>query len=59
MSEEERDMRKRIHRMEDKLLRSKNYNEQLQIHYVLDSFRKELARIMYGKKEVKRDFISN
>lgn len=50
MSEEERDIRKKIHRMEDKLLRSKNYNEQLQIHYILDSFRKELARIMYGKK---------
>ncbi len=59
MSEEERDMRTKIHRMEDKLLRSKDHNEQLQIHYVLNSFRKELARIMYSKKEVKYDFISN
>lgn len=46
MSDEERDMRNKIHKLEDVLLRSKDFQEQLRIHYVLNGYRKHLQTIM-------------
>lgn len=41
------DMRCRIHRLEDKFLRSKDFQEQLRLNSVLRIYRKQLQKIIW------------
>lgn len=47
MLDKEMDMRCRIHRLEDKLLRSKNFQEQVRISEILIGYRKHLQNIIW------------
>lgn len=47
MTSEIHDMRCQIHRLEDKLLRSSNFQEQLRLSDVLRTYRKNLQEIIW------------
>ncbi len=47
MKTEEHDLICRIHRLEDKLLRSKNFNTQLELQQVLMNYRKRLQTLQW------------
>lgn len=47
MFDNERELECRIHRLEDKLLRSNNYNEQMNIQQVLASLRMSLQKLRW------------
>ena len=51
MSDEVRDLRNRIHRLEDNLLRCKDFQEQFRMHQVLNVYRKQLQRKMFEGSE--------
>lgn len=50
MCSSEFDMICRIHRLEDKLLRSKNYQEQMEIQSALSSLRINLQKMRWKKQ---------
>lgn len=50
MIDEEFDMRCRIHRLEDKLLRSKSFQDQIRMHEILLGYRKRLQSIIWEKQ---------
>lgn len=54
MCTEEFDMTCRIHRLEDVLLRSKDFNEQLRIRNVLNGYRKKLQEMVNQTKKTVR-----
>lgn len=47
---EEQDLKNPIHRLEDKLLRCKRFDEQLQLHYVIQGYNKKLSAVIYRKE---------
>lgn len=47
MCTEIRDIRRKIDRLEDDLLRSKDFQEQLKIRDILYGYRKKLQNLMY------------
>lgn len=49
MRSEELDMECKIHRLEDKLLRSKNFDEQMELRSVLTTYRKQLQSLQWKK----------
>lgn len=50
---EELGMRCKIHRMEDKLLRSKNPADQVEIQSILRTWRAQLQKIQWEKKKAR------
>lgn len=50
---EEFDMTCRIHRLEDKLLRSKNPYEQMELHSVIMKYRTRLQKLQWSKQKKK------
>lgn len=50
ISFEEHDMMCRIHRLEDKMLRSKNFQEQLSIRSVLMKYRAQLQKLQWERQ---------
>ncbi len=52
MVNEEQDMRCRIHRLEDNLLRCKNFQEQIRMRNVLLGYRKALQTIILNKQRI-------
>lgn len=48
---EEQDIKNKIHRLEYNLLRCKDFNEQLRIHYVLQEFNKQLSAIRMASQK--------
>ena len=46
MTDEVKDMKSRIHRLEDNMLRCKDFQEQIQIRYVLLGYRKHLQELI-------------
>lgn len=53
MCSEERDLVCRIHRLEDKLLRSKNYQEQMTIQSALANLRMSLQKLLWRSNDVR------
>ena len=51
MMHEEHDMVCRIHRLEDKLLRSKNIDEQMELRSVLMKYRMQLQKLQWSKQK--------
>ena len=49
--DEEHDLKCKIHRFEDKLLRSKNYAEQEKLRSLLMKMRADLQKIQWKKSE--------
>lgn len=49
----ELDIRYKIHRMEDKLLRSKNPADQVEIQSILRTWRAQLQKIQWEKKKAR------
>ena len=49
--DEELDLRCKIHRFEDKLLRSKNYAEQERLQVLLMKMRTDLQKLQWKKSE--------
>lgn len=52
MYEVEHDLECRIHRLEDKLLRSINYQEQMDLQAALMTLRMKLQKLRWGKQNV-------
>lgn len=52
MFDEVQDMKKRIHRLEDNLLRCKNFQEQVRMSNVLLGYRKHLQTIIWKQRDV-------
>lgn len=48
MSVEEKQLRSKIQYLEDILLRSKNFKEQLELHGKITMYNKSLSKVMYG-----------
>lgn len=51
MSNDEKNMRSRIHRLEDDLFRCKNFQEQVRMSQVLNGYRRKLQSIIWENQK--------
>ena len=51
MIDDERDLTNRIHRLEDNLLRCKNFQEQVRMSQVLNGYRRKLQSIIWENQK--------
>ncbi len=52
MTNEMKDMNNRIYRLEDNLLRCKDFQEQIRMSFVLRGYRKHLQELIQNKQKV-------